>query len=161
MRSFCLTVLLLLAGCGFDVRPGARFVRKGVPEELLRQAVAQHAVVDSTLRQQAAYDLLGRDLLITIDQVDSCRAILERYAEQNRMVIEGPFNPVEQEMLLVRPVVDPSPALAREKCFSYIVRYRIPLPAPLRWDGQVYYHMDLRLAFLHPLAEAREILRKP
>jgi len=102
-------------------------------------------------------DLMGRPLRVVIDQVDSCRTIFERYAAQNEQVLaRTDLNPIEQEMLLIRPVTEP----VSGRCFSYIVRYRLPLSRPLEWGRQRYEAVDLRLAFVHPLQQADLLLKR-
>ncbi len=159
MRSFCVAFgLLILIGCQRELQPGQTVVRRAIPDATLQQALTVALSHDSTAGPgdfDVVRDLLGRPLRIVIDQVDSCRAIFERYAAQNEQVLaRSDLNPIEQEMLLIRPVTEP----VAGRCFSYIVRYRLPLAASLEWEGQRYESVDLRLAFIHPLEQAEALL---
>lgn len=151
---------LALLGCQKSLKPGDVVLRRAIPETALQQALAVAVSHDSSAAAadySAVQDLLGRPLRVVIDQVDSCRAIFERYAAQNQQVLaRTDLNPIEQEMLLVRPVTEP----VEGRCFSYIVRYRLPLLRALEWDGQRYASVDLRLAFVHPLEMADVLLER-
>ena len=161
MRSLCVVLAaLLLAGCQKELQPGQAVVRRAIPESDLQQALTVALSHDSTAAVgdfDAVRDLMGRPLRVVIDQVDSCRTIFERYAAQNEQVLtRTDLNPIEQEMLLIRPVTEP----VSGRCFSYIVRYRLPLSRPLEWGRQRYEAVDLRLAFVHPLQQADLLLKR-
>ena len=135
-----------------------QLTRRALPEEMIDR-LAVGVKVEEREGLEMLRDLFSRELTVTIDRVDSCRAIVRSYVEYNANIASNlAINPIEQEMLFIRPISGDSLLLG--KCFSYIVKYRLPLEHPIKWDDEhVYSYVDLRLAFVHPLEQAEYLFK--
>ena len=124
---------------------------------LLRDTTASAAPAVRRL----AIDLLTRDLRVAVDHVAPCQEILGRYAQANARLREAFEDEMERAFQTVRPVLLDATA-ARDSaaaCFSYTVRYDLPLGRPLRWKNALLTEVPVRLALVHAMKDFKRFRR--
>ena len=157
---FISAVVVVVALVGFywfsarTSRPqeGAVYVRSGLDSA----QVAPVVFSDSTARSspvagRLVLDLLTRDLRVQVDHVGPCGDILDRYVVYNEGLAGEVEDPLEREFRTVRPVLLAGRLM--DECFSYTVKYDVPLKRPMRWKNNLLTQVPLRLSLIHPIAD--------
>ena len=139
---------------------------KPLPGELYRRAAHDSSMVtrvilsdsaSSPLARRLVTDLLMRELLVRIDRIDRCKAVMEYYDAVNRR-LQASTDLLEQAFLAARPVQLYSDDEAR--CFAYSITYRIPLPEPMTYRQQVLTKVPLQLTIIHPMRDIKYFKRE-
>ncbi len=105
----------------------------------------------SPVARRLVLDLLTRELRIQVDHVGPCGDILDRYMRQNEGLASTTLDPLEREFRTVRPVLLAGRLM--DECFSYTVRYDVPLRRPMRWKNSLLTQVPLRLSLIHPIGD--------
>lgn len=157
---FVSAVVVALALIGFSRfgtrthRPqvGTVYIRAGLDSAQVAPAVlSDTTITTSPVARRLVLDLLTRDLRIQVDHVGSCGDILDRYLRQNEGLADTVAEPLEREFRTVRPVLLAGRMMG--KCFSYTVKYDVPLARPMRWKNQLLAQVPLRLSLIHPIED--------
>ncbi len=157
---FVSAVVVVLALVGFS-RLGARtprpkeggvYVRAGMDSAQVAPVVLSDTTASSSpLARRLVLDLLTRELRIQVDHVGRCGDILDRYVEYNEGLAGTVEDPLDREFQTVRPVLLAGRLM--DECFSYTVRYDVPLRRPMRWKNSLLTQVPLRLSLIHPIGD--------
>ena len=157
---FIIAVVVVVALVGFywfsasTSRPqeGAVYVRSGLDSAQVAPVVFSDSTARSSpIAGRLVLDLLTRDLRVQVDHVGPCGDILDRYVSYNEGLAGDVEDPLDREFRTVRPVLLAGRLM--DECFSYTVKYDVPLARPMRWKNNLLTQVPLRLSLIHPLAD--------
>lgn len=157
---FVSAVVVVLALVGFSrlgaLTPGPQegtvYVRAGMDSAEVAPVVLSDTMTSSSpVARRLVLDLLTRDLRIQVDHVGPCGDILDRYVEYNEGLAGTALDPLDREFRTVRPVLLAGRLM--DECFSYTVRYDVPLRRLMRWKNTLLTQVPLRLSLIHPIED--------
>ncbi len=153
-----LALVLVLVFWVRSTRPvSGELYRRAAHDSSMVARVILSDSVSSPLARRLVTDLLMRELLVRIDRIGRCEAIMEYYDAVNRR-LQASTDLLEQAFLAARPVQIYSGDDAR--CFAYSITYRIPLPEPMTYRQQVLTKVPLQLTIIHPMRDFKYFKRE-
>ncbi len=131
---------------------GSVYLRSGLDSTQVASVVfSDNTARSNPIAGRLVLDLLTRDLRIQVDHVGPCGDILDRYVSHNHGLAGDIEDPLDREFRTVRPVLLASRLM--DECFSYTVKYDVPLRSPMRWKNTLLTQVPLRLSLIHPIGD--------
>lgn len=150
-----LSVLYNTRGRMAQPHEGGIYIRTGLDSVLVASLVLGDTAATATpLARRLVMHLLTHDVRVQIDHVGGCGDLMRRYAAFNANLRRNARDALEAEFRTRRPVM--LAASERDKCFSYTVKYDVPLGRPMRRGGDLLVQVPVRLALIHPLVDFQQ-----
>lgn len=114
--------------------------------------------IASPLARRLVLHLLTTDIRVRVDHVGRCGDIVDRYVAFNERLESTVTDSLDLEFRTRRPVLLAGRLM--DECFSYTVKYEIPLRQPMRWRNDLLAQVPVQLALIHPIADFQQFRKE-
>ena len=153
LAVLAVVLLALQPGSRGRLKTGRAYLRVGMVDSLLEATI--RSTGGDPMAQEILVDALGRDLLVTLDQVGACRDIVEGY--QATLALTPGGDPVTAMIQAIFPL--PLFQDDDSKCFAYLVIYEVPTE-PYARGRDLAESLPISIGVIHPASD-RHLLHAP